>query len=164
MVKGETTVATTLFTSTDDYFGGANYLTFANRPIHSKTYYEAYRDKVTFAYSIYFMILDKDGNPDTTNLFAANMLTVHNRWSYKTQVLYWGSDKGATHNNTWCDRTFSINALLDNWTYAECEGQRIKDWADRESYGLIFIYNPQNESISSAHGVHLTELTYTVSK
>jgi hypothetical protein len=65
-------------------------------------------------------------------------------------------------NNAWVDRTFKIDALLDVWTYAECEGLRVKDWADRENYGIFFVYDPRNEGASSKHAIHITDLTYSV--
>jgi len=159
MEKGDGTVKTTEFTAKDDYIGGTNYLTFANRPMHSKTYYQAYAGKVTFSYSVYCEILDKDGNADSTSKFAANMIAIHSRWNYKTQV-----STDANLNNTWFDRTFKIDAILEKWTYAECEGLRVKDWADRENYGMFFIYNPQNETTVGTHSVHVTDLTLTVAE
>ena len=157
VAKDGVAVDTTMFTATDDYKGGTNYLTFANRPMHSKTYYEQYRGKVTFSFSFYCEILDKDGNPDSTSEFSANLLAIHTSGSYKTQV-----STGKNLNNTWFNRSFKLDAMLDKWTYAEFEGQIIKNWADRENYGIFFVYDPRNESASSKHAIHITELTYSV--
>ena len=163
MEKDGGTVDTTEFTAKSSY-AGSNYLTFANRPIHSKSYYEQYRGKVKFSFSVFFEIKDSQNNPELTKWFAANMLAIHATSSSKTQVIYCSNDAGAKMNNVWVNRTFKLDAMLDKWTYAECENSTIKNWTDRENYGIFFIYNPQNETTASEHSVHVTELTYTVNK